>query len=933
MSFCPGCGARLGDGDRFCAGCGRPAAADPDATRPSGSPSDPDATQPTPRPGDDRTAPSPPPASRRPVSSRAPISSAPSSEDGVYAPGALIADRYRIVGLLGKGGMGEVYRADDLTLGQSVALKFLPDSVAGNADRRQRFHAEVRTAREVSHPNVCRVYDIGDVDGRVYLSMEYIDGEDLSSLLRRIGRLPQEKAVEMARQLCAGLAALHDRGLLHRDLKPANVMVDGRGRVRLTDFGLAGLASEMKGAEVRAGTPAYMAPEQLAGEHVDQKSDLYALGLVLYEMFTGRRAFEAETIAELSKLHRESTAPSASTILPDLDPAVERILERCLDRDPDRRPSSAIAVAAALPGGDPLAAALAAGEIPSIELVASTGETGRVRPLIGVLGIVCAIVGLLVAGLVNQRERLWQWDPLEKSPQVLEDRARDLLAQSGWPEGRYESHGWSLHGEALRWMAARDSSAVRWEPARELDPPAVMFWYRRSPEALIPWSDQRTRSRIDPPATVAGMSWVLLDSRGRLRELRGVPSRDVEAAPEESTPCDWTPLLEAAGFDPATLEPAEPSAYPWRFSDEQAAWVRPPVGEDDPQWRVEGFALHGRPVEFRVLGPWSQVPGEPQGRNEGGALAVELLLILLLLAILGAGVTLAVRNVKLGRGDRAGARRLSLFVGGSSFVVWLMEGQHTSSPSGEINYFFSFVGQVLTVMALFLMLYLALEPYVRRTWPDRIVSWSRLLTGRWRDPLIGRDIVMGAIFFLAFALLDAARVLGRDALGIPPASPKLPDADVLLGTSALIGELFSQIVNSSFNAMFFLLLLLFLRIVFRRPKVAIVAYVALFGFFVTFQGGSGDFGSMDRILVAATGLTLGVLFLVAMLRFGLLAFMVAFFFDQIGSVFPVTLDFSNWYSGASITAIVAVLGLTVYGFWIGVSGRGLLQSALDDQSR
>ena len=162
--------------------------------------------------------------------------------------------------------MGEVYRADDLVLDQPVALKFLPEALARNDEALARFRNEVRVARQVSHPNVCRVYDLGEMEGQHFLSMEYVDGEDLASLLRRIGRLPTDKALEIARKLCAGLAAAHEKGVLHRDLKPANVMLDGRGQVLLTDFGLAGLADEIEGAEVRNGTPAYMAPEQLAGE-------------------------------------------------------------------------------------------------------------------------------------------------------------------------------------------------------------------------------------------------------------------------------------------------------------------------------------------------------------------------------------------------------------------------------------------------------------------------------------------------------------------------------------------------------------------------------------------------------------------------------------------------------------------------------------------
>ena len=186
-------------------------------------------------------------------------SDAPKASLG-FQPGAILAQRYRIVHLLGRGGMGEVYRADDLLLGQAVALKFLPAAATASASVLSRFRNEVRTARQISHPNVCRVYDIGEAEGLTYLTMEYVDGEDLASLLRRIGKLPPDKGMEVARQLCAGLAAAHDKGVIHRDIKPANIMLDGKGHVRITDFGIAGMAEQIR--DMRSGTPAYMSPEQ-----------------------------------------------------------------------------------------------------------------------------------------------------------------------------------------------------------------------------------------------------------------------------------------------------------------------------------------------------------------------------------------------------------------------------------------------------------------------------------------------------------------------------------------------------------------------------------------------------------------------------------------------------------------------------------------------
>jgi serine/threonine-protein kinase len=187
--------------------------------------------------------------------------------------------------------------------------------------------------------------------------MEYVDGEDLASLIRRIGRFPAgSRDGARASDVCR-LAAAHDRGVVHRDLKPANIMLDGNGTIRITDFGLAGAAGE----SLRAGTPAYMSPEQLAGGEVTPRSDLYALGLVLYELFTGHRALEGSNLAELIRQARTGGYHAALRVVRDLDPSIERAIMRCLDPDAAKRPSSALAVAASLPGGDPLAAALAAG--------------------------------------------------------------------------------------------------------------------------------------------------------------------------------------------------------------------------------------------------------------------------------------------------------------------------------------------------------------------------------------------------------------------------------------------------------------------------------------------------------------------------------------------------------------------------------------------
>src|SRR5579863_3555010 len=384
MPSCSSCGTDVPITGRFCSACGAPANNTDDlATLDFAT-----ATSPLPQ--------RPPSSSSSRTSRSRTSSSAEYLSEGRFLPGRLLAGRYRIIALLGKGGMGEVYRADDLTLGQQVALKFLPDEAARDQGLLERFKNEVRIARRVSHPNVCRVYDVGDIEGHDFFTMEYVDGEDLASLLRRIGRLPEDKALDIARQLCAGLAAAHAKGVLHRDLKPANIMLDGRGQVVITDFGLAGIADQIQGAEVRSGTPAYMAPEQLAGKEVSTRSDIYALGLVLWEIFTGKRAF-TEKSADKLRSGTDRTLSRPSTVVKDLNPVVERVILRCLEAEPSARPATVLSVAAALPGGDPLAAALAAGETPSPQMVAASGETAGLRPRIAVACLVSVLLALCLA--------------------------------------------------------------------------------------------------------------------------------------------------------------------------------------------------------------------------------------------------------------------------------------------------------------------------------------------------------------------------------------------------------------------------------------------------------------------------------------------------------------------------------------------------------
>ncbi|HYW41929.1 MAG TPA: serine/threonine-protein kinase [Bryobacteraceae bacterium] len=504
MISCPACSHQSPDQSRFCSHCAAPLDATSAMTAVMAAPG------------------SAPPSSS-PISL---LSSSSAVDEGRFLPGTMLSGRYRIAGLLGRGGMGEVYRATDLTLGQAVALKFLPESMSRDERALVRFYNEVRVARQVTHPNVCRVYDIGQVEGLHYISMEYVDGEDLGVLLKRIGRLPADKAVETARQLCAGLAAAHEKGVLHRDLKPANVMIDGRGQVIIMDFGLAGLTGQLQG-DVRSGTPAYMSPEQLAGTEVTAKSDIYALGLVLYEVFTGKRAFEAASLVELMQMQERAAPAGITTVAKDLDPAVERVVLRCLQPEPAKRPASARAVAAALPGGDPLAAALAAGETPSPDLVAAAGETEGLRPALALAWLAAALAGIVVIGVLGVRFSVTQKIPLEVSPEALAHDARNLLKSFGYT-ARPGDTAWGLgyDDEYQTYLKLHpDLAAARWKNPAAGQPPVIRFWYREAPWDIVAQRDFSTTVGFsDPPMETSGALRLYTDPEGKLQRLESRPA-------------------------------------------------------------------------------------------------------------------------------------------------------------------------------------------------------------------------------------------------------------------------------------------------------------------------------------------------------------------------------------------------------------------------
>ena len=822
---------------------------------------------------------------------------------GRFVAGTLLSGRYRIVGLLGRGGMGEVYKAEDLKLRQLVALKFLPDALSQDGGMLARFHREVRAARQITHANVCRVHDIGETaigpQSVHFLSMEYIDGEDLAVLLRRIGRFTVPKGVELARQLCSALGAAHDAGMVHRDLKPANIMFDGRGRAHITDFGLSGLAEEFRGEE-QSGTPAYMAPEQMRGAPATTATDIYALGLVLYELFTGKRPFEDRDARGLSNRH-DADIPPPSTRIRELDPVTERAILRCLARQPADRPKSAYEVASALPGGDPLAAALAVGETPSPEMVAASGVKEGLRPLPAWSLLMSILAVLFAVG--------WLFNPASshravfgKSPELLAFIAKNMMDEMGYS------------------MVPADSAyGVR---INDVAPEPAQFWYRESPYPLLPGRllaigpfyavAGRQVAEQDPPPMTPGMRSIRLDATdGVLRRFHATPGADAAKSP---IPFEWTPLLRMAGLDPQLLDTVEPQQSTSSHADRRVAWTGSLPNNPSIPLRIEGAEQYGRPIYFEVFGP--QNTSQASNAELKVVTAIRIVVVILMMV---AGVALAWRNLKEGKGDRRGAFRLSLFAFVSVMLAWLFGSTHRFNP-GELNSYLNALAEALYWAAISGVIYLAVEPFVRRRWPHALISWNRLLEGRFGDSLVGRDVLVGV--FLA-SLVCIVRTLGRLG-GLTPI--EYPEAELLQAMHSMpqtVSFLFGKFFDAANISLALFFLFCCIRAVFRNPWFATPVWLAVIN---ALTPSPQRYGGM--VIVSA----FAVLWVVAMLRFGVTAGMAMWFADRIFRA-EIMLPPQGWHASRYYVLVGAVAAVALYSFARSRGKHSLVSFKLMDENK
>jgi len=638
---------------------------------------------------------------------------------------------------------------------------------------------------------------------------------------------------------------------------------------------------------------------------------------VLYEIFTGKRAFTAEALAELVRTRGEATPSRPSSVVKDLDPAVERVILRCLEPEPDRRPASALSVAGALPGGDPLAAALAAGETPSPEMVAAAGETAGLSRGIAILCLVAIVIGLSAAFYLTVRYSALERIGAELSPEVLIQKARETLARLGY-EGRPADSFFDFDYDInfVRYVEQHDKPKPQWDQVLKGRPSVLQFSYRQSPQPLVATDFHNLLltpglvTLYDPAPIQSGMIRLQLDPRGRLTAFEAIPSEVATPPTTSPLPFDWKILFSAADLDPVQFQSAQPIWNSLASPDTRAAWTGKWPGTERPL-RIEAAALQGKPVYFYLIGDWTKPPRMPQP-EEAGDKARSIILLCVLIVVLVTAIWLARRHYRQGRGDRDGALRLATVMFAVLIVVWILTS-HLVPDFATFALLVLATSAALFISALVFVLYLALEPFVRRYWPQAIISWSRLLTGRARDPLVGRDLLFGVLLGVVWIVIFKLAGFAMMKMG---AAPPLFNSDYLTTTRRGLGAWVFQIPVSVLSTLEFFFLLMGLKVLLKRDWLAILAFVAIFTVLKTL-------GAQYLIVTALTSIVVYSIAALIVYRFGLVPLACAIFtIDMIASV-PFTADFSAWYVGTTMFALLSIVALALWGFYHSLGGEAL----------
>jgi hypothetical protein len=553
--------------------------------------------------------------------------------------------------------------------------------------------------------------------------------------------------------------------------------------------------------------------------------------------------------------------------------------------------------------------------------VADAGESGALSPRAALVRLGAVVLGL--AAVLALGIRASGLDSVGLGPpDDMARKARETLARLGYGGAPIdEAGGFGKEQELIRYLEEKEAPRTPWARLLGRRPPVMFYWHRTSPRRMVVTefhSDLMTPGIVwiwRPPATVAGMINVGLDARGRLNFLQALPPEREEPPAQPREP-DWDALFAAAELDRALFQPAEPQWTSLAASDVRAAWTGTWPDTELPL-RVEAAAFHGKPVYFSLVGSWThphrtQPPPQTAGEKAAGVAGMAMGIV-----ALAAAVLLARRNYVSGRGDRAGALRLAFLLFCLHVALWVCFGHH-SLDLAETGLFLLAVANSLVTACLSWLLYLSVEPYVRKHWPQTLFSWTRLASGRVRDPRVGRDLLSGILLGLLWSLVLCVLLLALQARG---AAPELPAPEYLMGPRWVAGAWLATLVRSIRGALVFFLVLFLLRVLLRRAWLAAIAFVLVLS-------APAVLASPSPALVAPAMFAVYAVAALAVVRFGIVTLAAGILTANLLLAVPMTASLSSWYAGSTAFAFLSLLALAAWAFHTSLGGRRLWSESL-----
>ena len=525
------------------------------------------------------------------------------------------------------------------------------------------------------------------------------------------------------------------------------------------------------------------------------------------------------------------------------------------------------------------------------------------------------VVGTMATMVMSGKTMLLQRVPVGKAPEALADRARDIIRQAGYRDEPADfAEGLSYDEAFFAYVRDADKTANRWSRLDAYDP--VLFSYRQSSRAV---QMSMGETPEDVSARYSGDVAVVLDGEGRLRSFEAMPPQIIGSAESIRAP-DWTSLLAAAGLDAARLSPAPPQWNPLYFADSRTAWTGTLPGAADVPIHVEAAAYRGQTVMFQLVGPWN-TPGRvaPLALSPLAQRIGLLSLLTMLVALAGVGLFIARRNLRMGRGDRRGATRLVIVVFTLGVVQFLFTAHHTMAL-GELSQISTSGAISLLVAVIVVVWYFALEPIVRRRWPRVLVSWTRLVSGDWRDPLVGRDVLAGCANGVVFACLFDVILLAPTWAGAPQEGFILSQYP-LIGSSAFLAGFAGSCVFGIVVSLAYFFLHVLLRTVFRVNWLSDTLWVVI----VVFVSLGRYQNPQPLWLVLSVNVVISAMTFVVLTRVGWLAFFAGWFaFDMLTS-YPLTFHSSAWYAPVGYSGLAVVAAMALYGFWTSLGRQPLVE--------